>query len=269
MATATAPPPAPLGTALGPVGPCETIEVVDTPEGVAVEFVLAGLGSRALARMLDSVVQYAVLWGISFAANIAFAAAGGLNGWVVAALVLVQFLVLFGYDVLFELAANGQTLGKRALGIQVVRDGGRPVDLRASVVRNLLRFVDLLPTNYLVGSVTVFCSKRNRRVGDMAAGTIVVRVRRGDARAWNHTMAAAPTVPPAAVAGWDTTALPSGELQVVRDFLDRRLELPNPARVRLAAELEGRVRRFVTGIPAAVHPEFVLEGVVVAKAQRS
>lgn len=267
MASATLP--AAPGAVVGPEGPWETVEIVDTPEGVAVEFVLAGLGSRALARMLDSVIQYAMFWGVSFVANIYFAATQSNDGWIVAVLLLVQFCIFFLYDVVFELAGNGQTLGKRALGIQVVRNGGRPVDLRSSIVRNLLRFVDMLPSNYLVGSIAVFCSKRNRRLGDMAAGTIVVRVRRGDQQAWQHTMAAVPTVPTSAVAGWDASLLPADELGIVRSFLDRRLTLPDPARVRLGAELDARVRRYVTGIPDGVHPEFVLEGVVVAKAQRA
>ena len=159
-----------LGMPVGPSGPFEVVDVVDTPEGVAVDFVLAGLGSRALARMLDSVVQYAVLWGISIPTNAAFSTLHTNSGWLVALVVIVQFAVLLGYDIVFELLGNGQTVGKRALGIQVVRSGGRPVDLRSSLVRNLLRLIDMFPNNYLVGSVAVFCSSRNQRLGDMEIG---------------------------------------------------------------------------------------------------
>src|SRR6185295_6811110 len=88
---------------------------------------------------------------------------------------VATFLISFGYDVAFEVLANGRTPGKRWTGLRVLRDDGRPVDLLSSAIRNVVRLVDGLPLSYLPAMVFIIATKRNQRLGDLAASTIVVR----------------------------------------------------------------------------------------------
>jgi uncharacterized RDD family membrane protein YckC len=235
---------------------------IATPEGVEVELVLAGLGSRFVARLLDSLVQF----GIIFALGIA--AAGVHSGWVLGFMIVLDFATLFVYDILFEVLASGRTPGKRASGLRVVRSGGQPVGFLASLIRNVLRLVDFLPTLYLLGSIMIVVSRYNQRLGDLAAGTLVVRERDARPQTAGWTSWSRPTVPLDAVAGWDVSAVTPAEVAAARAFLDRRLTLPPDARQRLAWELALRIGSKVTGIPQGAHPEYVLEGIVVAKDHR-
>ena len=237
---------------------------IPTPEGVELELVLAGLGSRLVASVVDYLIKGAVL----IALWIIGATVGGENagGFLVALLIVASFLVWFGYDVAFETLASGRTPGKRATGLRVVRLGGEPVGFLASAVRNLLRLVDGLPGIYAVGAACILFSRRNQRLGDLAAGTLVVRERRA-------TLPAAPApVPDFAVADryatWDVSAITSFELVTVRRFLERRGQLDPAARGRLAWELAERLRPKVAGAPPDLHPEQFLEALAEAKAAR-
>ncbi len=210
-----------------------------TPEGVALEQVLAGLGSRFLARLLDTVIQLVVIIAL------AVAAASGVPGWLQAILIVLLFLALFGYDILFELVNNGRTWGKQAAGIRVVGGRGEPVTFLASAIRNIVRIVDFLPALYLAGTVSIIVTERDQRLGDLAAGTFVVRDRFPGLR-----YASAPiTVPAAAVASWDVSAVDALEVQAIRQFLDRRLALPWPVRAHFAADLAARVAPKIAGVP--------------------
>ena len=111
-----------------------------TPEGVALELILAGLGSRFLARLLDSVIQFGLIIALVLGV-------GGFDssGWLRAILVIFVFLTLFAYDIAFETLNHGRTIGKQAAGIRVVGETGEPVRFLASAVRNIIRIVDFLP----------------------------------------------------------------------------------------------------------------------------
>jgi uncharacterized RDD family membrane protein YckC len=238
---------------------------IPTPEGVELELVLAGLGSRLVATLVDLLIKGAVviaLWVI--AASTGNDEAGG---FVVAGLLVATFLVWFGYDVAFETLASGRTPGKRAAGLRVVRLGGEPVGFLASAVRNLLRLVDGLPGIYAVGAASVLLSRHNQRLGDLAAGTLVVRERR----------APLPAPPSAAgsdfavadrYAAWDVSGITSFELVTIRRFLERRAQLDPAARGRLGHELAERLRPKVAGAPPGLHPEEFLEALAEAKAAR-
>ena len=231
-----------------------------TPEGVALELILAGLGSRFLARLLDTVIQGGLIFALGFGV-------GGFNapGWLDAIAFILVFLTIFAYDIAFETLNHGRTIGKLAAGIRVVGQSGEPVRFLASAVRNIARVLDFLPFFYLVGTISIIATARDQRVGDLAAGTLVMRDRfPGLARA-----AAPITVTADAVATWDVSAVGAGELQAVRQFLDRRLDLTWPARNYFAADLAHRLAPKVAGIPPYSHPEYVLEGIVVAKHGRS
>lgn len=142
---------------------------VETPEGIALHLRPAGVVPRALAWGIDLLLRLVVLWG--FAIVLAFMRNAGLGLYL-----LVLFSMLWLYPVLFELFWNGQTPGKRALGLRVVGSDGAPVGWVASCARNLLRTVDMLPLGYALGTLSSLADPHGRRLGDIAAGTLVVHV---------------------------------------------------------------------------------------------
>jgi uncharacterized RDD family membrane protein YckC len=233
-----------------------------TPEGVALELILAGLGSRFLARLLDTVIQFGAILALGFGLGVT---GSGHPGWLQAIVIILVFLTIFAYDIVFETLNHGRTIGKQAAGIRVVGQSGEPVRFLASAIRNIARILDFLPAFYLIGTISIVATTRDQRVGDLAAGTIVMRDRfPGLARA-----TAPVTVSPAAVMTWDVSAISPAEVQAVRKFLDRRLDLTPPARNYFATDLAHRLAPRVAGIPPYSHPEYVLEGIVVAKQSRS
>jgi uncharacterized RDD family membrane protein YckC len=241
---------------------------IATPEGVELGIVLAGAGSRFIASVIDLVLQLVL---IALAALVALALVGGGVG--AALLAIAAFADFYLYDVLFEVLASGRTPGKRATHLRVVREGGTPVDLPASAIRNLLRVVDLLPGAYLVGLSSILLTRRNQRLGDLAAGTLVIR----DSAAGTRSPASTPDPSAAgssaadgssATDGWDVSAVSLEELAAVRRFLERRESLDRRARVELAHRLEQGLRAKVAGVPAGIGPESFLEGLARVKASR-
>src|SRR5262249_46836683 len=141
-----------------------------------------GLGSRFVAWVLDWVVKILLLLGLLllallFAGLLGGEVSGWFEGYYLALLGLVAAGLLMAYDVYFEVRHNGQTPGKRHQGIRVMREGGGPVDFRSACLRALLSPADFLPALYLLGGVLVLLNKRHQRLGDMAAGTMVIRER--------------------------------------------------------------------------------------------
>lgn len=234
---------------------------IATPEGIELQIVLAGAGSRFIACVIDLFVQLVlILLG-------AVAAFGLVGGGVGAALfVIAVFAAVYLYDILFEVLASGRTPGKRVTHLRVVRARGTPVDLPASAIRNLLRLIDWLPAAYLVGLVSILLTKRNQRLGDLAAGTLVIR----DATARRVAAAAAPASADALLdsSGWDVSAVSVEELAAVRRFLERRESLDRRARRELAYRLEQGLRAHVAGAPDTLDPERFLEALAQTKAAR-
>jgi uncharacterized RDD family membrane protein YckC len=234
---------------------------IATPEGIELQIVLAGAASRFIACVIDLVLQLALI------ALAAIAAIGLLGGGVGTALfAMASFAALYLYDVLFEVLASGRTPGKRVTHLRVVRERGTPVDLPASAIRNLLRFVDILPTAYLVGLVSILVTRRNQRLGDLAAGTLVIR----DAGRRNEppAAAAAPAQGGLDSSGWDVSAVRIEELVAVRRFLERRESLDRGARQELAHRLEHGLRAKVAGAPLELSAEGFLEELARVKASR-
>ncbi len=150
--------------------------VIPTPERVAFQYEIAGIGSRFLAQILDSLVITVILIAITILA----ASLGGVFGSGELALlieIILGFILLAGYFLVSEAAWNGQTLGKRAARLRVVGDHGEPLTLGQAAIRNLVRIVDFLPVFYAIGMLTLFINGRGKRLGDFAAGTLVVRDR--------------------------------------------------------------------------------------------
>jgi uncharacterized RDD family membrane protein YckC len=242
---------------------------IQTPEGVDLELTLAGVGSRFVAALVDGLIRGALLLAVAFvtgAGRELFApTATEMSPTEVIALSLAGFLIVFGYDIFFEVLASGRTPGKRWSGLRVVRVGGRPVGFVASAVRNIVRIVDFLPVFYGIGIVAAFVSRNNQRLGDLAAGTLVVRELRRVERS-------RPTLESAAVrdelAAWDVSSVTPHELAAVRRFLERRGELAEDARRRIAEQLAAALRPKVAGPSEAQDSETFLERVAAAKSLR-
>ncbi len=230
---------------------------IDTPELVALEFPVAGLGSRALAVAIDSCIQGIVFLGVLFGAAllVGHAAPRATRSplWMEALVILIPFLLQWGYFALFEGLWNGQTPGKRLLGLRVIEQGGRSLSFFESVTRNFLRVVDMLPGFYAVGAVSMLATRRQQRLGDLAAGTLVVHERpleeSGAAAPGGRLLTAAVFDAPASHTPADAVhALPAdavaklseADLHAIESFLARRLDLPLEARAALAAKATAR-----------------------------
>jgi len=229
--------------------PPEDYLSISTPENVAFGYDIAGIGSRFLAAVVDTLIIL-VLQGVVNLTLLALVLSlfrdrldfdNPAAGWLVAAFGLIAFAFFWGYYIFFEMLWNGQSPGKRWVGLRVIRTDGTPITLTESIVRNLVRIVDFLPAYYGVGVVTMFVNGQSRRLGDLAAGTLVVRDR---AAVTLESLAARPTPPtpaplPAAdpappslaapAAGWPVERLTGHDLEMAEDFLRRRAQLSNRA----------------------------------------
>ena len=221
----------------------QTIEV-ETPELVVFSYTIAGVGSRALAAVIDFLISLALILAIVLGLKAigpktgTRAAAGVFDAWAAAIMGLAMFCVMWGYYVLFEGLADGQTPGKRLLRLRVVRDGGYSVTFGASAVRNLVRMIDMQPALfYAVGILSVLFSRSGKRLGDIVAGTIVVR--EGLVRQLESAPANVGAETPAAL----ETVLTENEYAVLERFMERRSTLDAERRGALAAQLAERLTR--------------------------
>lgn len=206
--------------------PLQRLEI-ETPEHVAFDYELAGLGSRGLAAMLDTML---LLVG-SFAAAITLGRLVPAAGWLGdVLLVLILFLVLWGYFTFFEAFRQGQTPGKRWMGIRVVHDTGHAVTFAGAAIRNLLRIADFLPPPYLIGGLMVALHPRAKRLGDLVAGTVVVRDQ-------PHLTGPALEAERSEADGVGLPELSDQEFALLRSFRERAAELAPPVRARLAAQV--------------------------------
>lgn len=230
-----------------------------TPEGVDLDFALAGLGSRAIALMFDLALKGLAIGALAIL--LLGIAPGGSLG--MALFLVLAFITLFAYDIAFEVLSSGRTPGKRWTGLRVIEaDGGR-VGLRASAVRNVLRIIDGPGSGYLLGSLTILFTERNQRLGDLAGGTLVVRERHAaDRLGGGEAPAVALDAHPAA----DLSSIGVDDLATVRSFLARREQLDPGARERLAGQLAAALRTKVHGGPDSLPPESFLEWLAAAKA---
>lgn len=216
---------------------------VDTPEGVVFGYQIAGIGSRFMAALIDTFVLSALLLafacGLTAMSGVAFNS--GLDSWMTALSVLFIFALTWGYYVFFELVWNGQTPGKRRVGLRVIRADGTPITLVDSLIRNLVRVIDFLPLYYVVGLVTMFSNAQARRLGDFAAGTLVVKEQRDVTLASVQQQAQqVGAVVSDASAPLD---LSEQDYLLVIDFLDRRHELRNRDELaqRIAAAMAAKL----------------------------
>lgn len=230
---------------------------IETPEQIALEFPLAGAGSRFLALAIDTLLQLA---GFAALALLAVAAlglqlsAGDLLGtWALAIVILLAFVLYYGYYALFEALWSGQTPGKRAIRLRVITTSGRPITAYEAILRNLLRIVDQLPGIYTVGLLSIFLTERNQRLGDLAADTVVVHEQPLE----RHEIA-----PRRTAVHRGAARLTPQEITVVETFLARRTSLPAHLRASTASALASRIRsRLGLGSDQNVSDETLLEEV--------
>ncbi len=156
----------------------DTFREVVTPEGVALQLPAAGPVPRALAWGIDLAIRLGILMLVAMVLGVLGAAGQGLY-------LIVMFLIFWGYPILFEALWNGQTPGKKAMGLRVVNGDGAPVGWLPAITRNLLRTVDMLPFGYTAGLITCLVDPHGRRLGDLVAGTLVLH----EARERDHVAA--------------------------------------------------------------------------------
>jgi uncharacterized RDD family membrane protein YckC len=229
----------------------DTDLVVATPERVSFDFQVAGLGTRAIAQVLDLLIVGGILVAVYFVA-----AAAGVAGSDTAAYLIFlvgTFVVVFGYFWLSEALWSGQTLGKKAFRLRAVGDRGEPLTFMQAGIRNVVRIVDFLPYAYGVGLIALFANGRGKRLGDLAAGTMVVKDS-DQVWLWQLPGGRAPSAAPAGVtrAPAAYTAASPAELTLrrlspelrrfVTSYARRRPELSLELRVMLAGQVQPSLR---------------------------
>jgi uncharacterized RDD family membrane protein YckC len=264
---------------------------IDTPELVAIEMPLAGIGSRFIALLIDTLIWAAgliVLGLVLWAFKPALQAFSNLSyQWTVAVFTITIFLLNWGYFTLFEAFWHGRTPGKRVARIRVIQQSGRAIGIFESMARNFIRYVDQIPFFYAVGVIAVFATRQHQRLGDLAAGTLVVRDREQETPLWADTGVPADR---SSSVGWGTgirtftapalsqpAALPephvsvalssSGiarlsatDLEVLEGFFARRLDLPLHTRQLLAQRIAEAIQaKSGLEIPPEISVETFLE----------
>lgn len=219
-----------------------------TPENVTLTYELAGLGSRAIAQLVDILLLAAALLALflssTYVVSQLVASAPGspflrtLSDLTAAITIIVAFAAFVGYFTYFEATRNGQTPGKKWLGLRVVREEGAPVDFSAAAVRNLIRIIELTLGFYIVSLAFILFSPRYKRVGDYAAGTIVVKERRP---VWAVPLAqpvrrSAATTAEAALVR-DVDLLTRDEVAAIRRFVERRSQLAPHVQEEVARQM--------------------------------
>ena len=221
--------------------------IIETPERVPLHFALASIGNRFLACAIDHTIQALVVGLIALSGLIvaSFASWEGIVAsapkWVFALMILAVFLIFTGYFAFFEWIWSGQTPGKRWLKLRVIREDGRPIAFWEAAIRNLLRTLDMMPAPfYSIGLISVFINSRDQRVGDMVAGTVVVREREAEAPPFAQVFAS-PVSDPALRRSFkpvpftaNLNRLTDTEIQVVETFLRRRWDLADVPRQWMA-----------------------------------
>ncbi|MCA1959563.1 MAG: RDD family protein [Desulfomonile sp.] len=256
--------------------------VIETPEHYELQFRLAGIGTRFVAYLIDKAVQLLLLFVLVTAAITTYFALGRvfprvpvpedliklLGRWLLAAAILMYGLATGGYFILFEYLWSGSTPGKRLQGIRVIRKDGRPITFVDTAIRNILRFVDILAEVYPIGLVVMFLDSRNRRLGDLTAGTLVVM----------DEAVNAPSAPDQAVAGpedipevrYAVNSMTPNDYRIVVRFLARREGLEQEHRADLARKLCLRLlAKSDAALPVGSDPELFLERIAASYQERT
>ena len=231
---------------------------IETPELVAIQMPLAGIGSRFIALLVDYLIWFAGIlfigWIFAFFMPGITAFSRLSQQWAVAIYVFLIFLFNWGYFTLFEAFWNGRTPGKRVARIRVIQRSGRAIGLFESMARNFIRYIDQIPFFYAVGAIAIFVTRDHQRLGDLAAGTLVVRdrieetpVSTESTRTFtaNIFTPAVPTPEPYAaftLPDHGIAKLSGSDLQVLEGFFARRLDMPMETREVLAQRIAAAIQ---------------------------
>lgn len=248
-----------------------------TPESVELEFTLAGIGNRAWALLIDYhilgflLVGFLVGWSyfsyqiVEIWSNLFRNTDVGL--WLVAIALLVMFLIYTGYFVLFETLWQGQTPGKRLCKIRVIRDDGRPIGIQQATLRSLLRTFD---DTLFLGAFLIMFNRREKRLGDLAAGTIVIQAETPAATANFPVSEQADSLAKQLLQSQaDFSQLLPDDFAVIREYLQRRQAMSLKAKEKLSLELAQQAKHIIAleKLPQAVTPDVFLEAVYLAYQQ--
>ena len=239
--------------------------VVPTPERVSFDYQVAGLGTRAIAQILDLLIVAVILVAVFFVA-LAISSASGATATLI--LLFGSFVVIFGYFWVSESLWSGQTVGKKAFRLRAVGDRGEPLTFGQAGIRNIVRIVDFLPYGYGVGLVVLFANGKGKRLGDLAAGTIVVK---DSDHIWLWQLPGARTPPSGVVVAPATAyaAASAAELTLrrldpelrrfVSSYARRRPEISLDVRVQLASQVQSSLRTALPEVFAQSGPLAALD----------
>ena len=264
---------------------------VETPEQIGLEYDIAGLGTRLMAAIVDMIflglIAGVVLCLGVFGLTAVFASISNestANAIALTLVALVFFFVVWGYFVLFETIWNGQSPGKRWTGLRVIQEGGYPIGFSHAAIRNIVRIADFLPFLYIIGAIVMLVDSRSRRLGDLVAGTIVIKEQQEVSLAtigsdqpvppWPATVPSQP-FPESPASGFsDSSQIPNlsrisaAEHSLLREFLQRRATLAPQPRVSLALQLAQGFARRLDYTPAGDVPEQFLQRIALELAAR-
>lgn len=220
---------------------------LSTPEHAALEFELAGLGSRFMAHAIDLLVigvilisfwVFLVLGPLAFMVREAFSSAETFGSYGIALMILISFAVLWGYYFLLEGYYQGTTIGKKMMGIRVMREDGLPIGFYESAVRNFVRAADAFPPpTYFLGGIVMHMDSTGKRLGDMVAGTIVIResfpktIESRTGAAWAARVEKGHSRKPLSLPGGNVTVK---QMDLIEQYLNRRTTFPIERRQELA-----------------------------------
>lgn len=232
---------------------------IETPEQIALEYPLAGIGSRFMAFFYDSLLQVIFAFIVLIVFLLVMPDLGrfwpSAWNWLAAAWTFGAFCLYWGYFAAFEAFWHGQTPGKRKAGIRVIKDNGRPVTGFEAIARNFMRVIDSMPGMYGVAVISIFVDRRSRRLGDIVAGTVVVHDKKEEsAQPFLNTSspeAAATSMGSAEIAG----KLTLQELDVIETFLNRRLDLPPGIREQSAKRIADAIAAKLSVPPEGREPD--------------
>ncbi|MDZ7958357.1 MAG: RDD family protein [Aulosira sp. DedQUE10] len=247
-----------------------------TPESVELEFTLAGIGNRAWALIIDYhilalilFVFYVIFWLIVVQLSDFWTTIVGssLGLWMIAIAFIITFTIYAGYFVFLETLWQGQTPGKRFAKIRVVRDDGRPIGLQQAALRALLRPIDEF---LFLGAFFIMLSRQEKRLGDLAAGTIVIQDQIPVGTATLTISEQAKLLHAQLIEIADLSPLLPDDFAVIREYLQRRSAMSAKAKSLLALKLSQQVQSIINleQMPAGVSSDEFLEAIYLAYKQR-
>ena len=239
---------------------------IETPEQININYQQAGIGSRFFAALIDTSLLTLISL-VGYYVNRRFISELGdvLGNWLGALGGVAVFALFWGYYMVFEITTNGQSPGKRVLGLRVIKEGGYPISFGDSAIRNLVRIADFLPFFYCVGLCVMLVNRNWRRLGDLAAGTLVVKTARTDLTLTNVPLE--PNAQPINIspqtftyAAWIQPALVTeAELDVIREYLVRRSTLQDSRRKELARTIASPIIEKMGGSGSISYDKFLEE----------